>query len=344
MHRPLLGSILIHLLLFSILALIYQPINRIVDQNLIEADLLPRSQERSSIRRRRVTPVRQLKLTLPNSSTPMLTSAPVPPPTVKPQQFQPLLSLTPNSTPLTVSDIPLGTTDTTTGSITQAGEQQKAAVEIRRVRPIVRSVKRKLSLLSIRTRPASLPLMTPSDLVLAKIGRHIVTTTSKQKLDLVFIIDASQSMKNDIESVRLHLTQMTDLLAENGIDFTVGIVAFRDHQGFSIVGWDFEITAQTKSILKIKKALKKIRCRGSEKAKDALIQAANEVRFRPQAARRFILVTDEYATGEASTQQVLAVLNHKQISVDVLGQDEHFQRTLSRQCQGIWLPISNLRY
>ena len=186
--------------------------------------------------------------------------------------------------------------------------------------------------------------MTPSDLVLAKIGRHIVTTTPKQELDLVFIIDASQSMKNDIESVRLHLTQMTDLLEENGIDFTVGIVAFRDHQGFSIVGWDFEITAQTRSILKIKKALKKIRCRGSEKAKDALIQAANEVQFRPQAARRFILVTDEYATGEASTQQVLAVLNHKKISVDILGRDERFQRTLSRQCQGIWLPISNLRY
>ena len=274
----------------------------------------------------------------------MLASAPVPPPTVKTRQFQPLLSLTPNSTSLTVSDIPLGTADTTIGPITQAEKQQKAEVEIRRVRPIVRSVKRNPPQLSIRTPAADLLLMTSSDLVLAKIGRHIVATTSKQKLDLVFIIDASQSMKNDIESVRLHLTQMTDLLEENGIDFTVGIVAFRDHQGFSIVGWDFEITAQTKSILKIKKALKKIRCRGSEKAKDALIQAANEVRFRPQAARRFILVTDEYATGEASTQQVLAVLNRKKISVDVLGRDEHFQRTLTRQCQGIWLPISSLRY
>ena len=98
------------------------------------------------------------------------------------------------------------------------------------------------------------------------------------------------------------------------------------------------------TILKIKKALKKIRCRGSEKAKDALVQAANQVKFRAQACRRFILLTDEYASGHASTRQVIEILQQNQISVDILGRDDHFQRAVSQQSNGIWLPISSLRY
>ena len=122
------------------------------------------------------------------------------------------------------------------------------------------------------------------------------------------------------------------------------MVAFRNNRGFSIIGWDLEITAQTRSVRKIEKVLGRIRCRGSEKAKDALIKAAEQVKFRVDASRRFILVTDEYASGQASAQKVMEILKQKQISVDVLGRDDHFQRTISQKSNGIWLPISSLRY
>ena len=61
--------------------------------------------------------------------------------------------------------------------------------------------------------------------------------------------------KNDIESVRLHLSRMTDYFEQKGLDFIVGVVAFRNNRGFSIIGWDLEITAQTRSVRKIEKVL-----------------------------------------------------------------------------------------
>ena len=43
-------------------------------------------------------------------------------------------------------------------------------------------------------------------------------------------------------------------------------------------------------------------------------------------------------------KQAPKILKQKQISVDVLGRDDHFQRTISQKSNGIWLPISSLRY
>lgn len=245
----------------------------------------------------------------------------------------------------TVSDIPLGTNQANT-NIKISGQSSKLpepVFEIRKIQPSVPVFRRNQPYLSLEKPSSDLSLMTPADLALIKIAYHI-TRIETQKLDLVFVIDASQSMKNDIESVRLHLGRMTDHFEQKGLDFTVGVVAFRNNRGFSLIGWDFEITAQTRSVRKIEKVLGRIKCKGSEKAKDALIKAAKQVKFRSGASRRFVLVTDEYASGQASTQQVMEILKQKQISVDVLGRDDRFQQIISQQSNGIWLPISSLQY
>jgi len=245
----------------------------------------------------------------------------------------------------TVSDIPLGTNQANTNIkiSEQSSKLPEPVFEIRKIQPSVPVFRRNQPYLSLEKPSSDLSLMTPADLALIKIAYHI-TRIETQKLDLVFVIDASQSMKNDIESVRLHLGRMTDHFEQKGLDFTVGVVAFRNNRGFSIIGWDFEITAQTRSVRKIEKVLGRIKCKGSEKAKDALIKAAKQVRFRAGASRRFILLTDEYASGQSSTREVVEFLKENQINVDVLGRDDHFQRTVSEQLNGIWLPISSLRY
>ena len=185
--------------------------------------------------------------------------------------------------------------------------------------------------------------LTQPDVALIKIGHHLLKTRKGDTLDIVFVIDASKSMRNDIDAVRNHLNQMTDLLNSAELDFTVGLVAFRDGTSFSLLGWDFQVTPQTTSIQEIKKKLAAIHCRGGEKALDALVQAAAKVKFRRGAERRFILVTDEYVSGSYSPKRVLRKLKSEKISVNVIGRDEPFQKMLVQGTGGLWIPISSLR-
>jgi hypothetical protein len=185
--------------------------------------------------------------------------------------------------------------------------------------------------------------LTQPDVALVKIGHHLLKTRKSNTIDIVFVIDASKSMRNDIDAVRNHLNQMTDLLETGGLDFTVGLVAFRDGTSFSLLGWDFQITPQTTSVQEIKKKLAAIQCRGGEKALDALVQAASKVKFRKGAERRFILVTDEYVSGSYSPKKVLRKLRSKKIGINVIGRDEPFQKLLVQGSGGLWIPISSLR-
>ncbi len=180
------------------------------------------------------------------------------------------------------------------------------------------------------------------DVGLIKIGRHLLKTRKSDTLDIVFVIDASKSMRNDIDAVHNHLNQMTDLLKTANLDFTVGLVVFRDGTSFPSLGWDFQVTPQTTSIREIKRNLASIDCRGGEKALDALVQAAAKVKFRRGAERRFILVTDEYVSGSYSPKRVLNTLKSKKVSVSVIGRDEPFQKMLAQDTGGLWMPISSL--
>jgi hypothetical protein len=195
-------------------------------------------------------------------------------------------------------------------------------------------------------RSASVPDIggfTKPDLALTKIARNILLDHKGKRIDIVFIIDASQSMRNDIEAVRDRLTQMTDLLEAGGLDFTVGVVAFRDATAYSLFGWDFQVTPQTNSVQRIKEALNDISCRGGEKASNALMRAAEEVKFRKGVERRFILATDEYVTGDYSLKEVLRKMESARIRVDVIGREQPFQTVLAEHTGGLWLPISSLK-
>lgn len=250
---------------------------------------------------------------------------------------------------LTEESIPLATTSASIGD-TSLGEANRGITRGRggwSGGGLVRSsegVQTRVSLgLENQTTLSDVSELTQPDVALIKIGHHLLKTRKSNTLDIVFVIDASKSMRNDIDAVRKHLNQMTDLLDSAELDFTVGLVAFRDGTSFSLLGWDFQVTPQTTSIQEIKKKLAAIHCRGGEKALDALVQAAAKVEFRKGAERRFILVTDEYVSGSYSPKRVLRKLKSEKISVNVIGRDEPFQKLLVQGTGGLWIPISSLR-
>lgn len=178
--------------------------------------------------------------------------------------------------------------------------------------------------------------------LLERIGNHIVSHRNSDIVDIVFIIDGSGSMKDNINAVRNHLNRMTQVFHNAGIDFTLGIVIFRDSATYNMLGWDFEVIPQTKSVREIKKALSKVKCRGGEKALDALIRAADEVDLRQNSETHFILVTDEYVSGSYTAADVLTKMISSKIKVDVIGLEEPFHGFITRRTGGIWLPISSL--
>ena len=189
---------------------------------------------------------------------------------------------------------------------------------------------------------SDLKALTLPDLALTKIGKHIVANRSTDLVDVVFVVDGSGSMKNDVDAVREHLNKMTDLFDRAGIDFTIGVVAFRSGTGYGLLGLDFEVIPQTRSISQIKKVLAQLRFRGDEKGLDALIRAADEVVFRHGAEVHFIFVTDEYVSGAYSSIDVMMKMKTAKIKVDVIGRDEPFQKFIAKSTGGLWLPISSL--
>ena len=193
------------------------------------------------------------------------------------------------------------------------------------------------------TQPASdIGGLTLPDLALNKIAKHIVANSGTNLVDIVFIIDGSGSMKNDVDAVREHLNSMTDQFDKAGIDFTIGIVAFRAGTGYSLLGLDFEVIPQTRSTSKIKKVLSQLKFRGDENGLDALIRAADEVTRRNDAETHFIFVTDEYVSGAYSSIDVMMKMKTARIKVDVIGRDEPFQKFIAKTTGGLWLPISSL--
>lgn len=180
------------------------------------------------------------------------------------------------------------------------------------------------------------------DMTLARIGQHILATRTTDVVDVVFLIDASGSMKDNINAVRNYLNRMTELFDDAELDFTLGIVIFRDSTTYSMLGWDFEVLPQTRSVSLIKRSLAQVKCRGGEKAMDALIRAADEVKFRRDADVHFILVTDEYVSGAYSSIDVMMKMKTSKIKVDVIGRDEPFQKFIAKSTGGLWLPISSL--
>ena len=189
---------------------------------------------------------------------------------------------------------------------------------------------------------SDLKALTLPDLALTKVGKHIVANRSTDLVDVVFVVDGSGSMKNDVDAVREHLNTMTDLFDSAGIDFTIGVVAFRSGTGYGLLGLDFEVIPQTRSISQIKKVLAQLRFRGDEKGLDALIRAADEVVFRHGAEIHFIFVTDEYVSGAYSSIDVMMKMKTAKIKVDVIGRDEPFQKFIAKSTGGLWLPISSL--
>jgi hypothetical protein len=179
---------------------------------------------------------------------------------------------------------------------------------------------------------------TPSGRRRAQIGRslrEIAEAVAKgdgpRAVDVVFLLDLSGSMDNNIRAVADNLVGTMDYLRRRGYDVTFGVVKFKVST--------IRVFPQTRDAERLRRLLDNFQVGGDERALDAITKAVRKVRFRENVERRLILVTDEPLKGTGTFNDILALVRAEKIVVDVIGLNDLEHRQLAAQTGGTWHPI-----
>ena len=167
------------------------------------------------------------------------------------------------------------------------------------------------------------------------IAESIADGETDEAVDLVFLLDISGSMIDNIRAVGRQLNRMVTVFEEKGVDFTLGIVIFRYLESDTI------IHPQTRDSEKFKRLLTThvVAGMGDERAHNAIIKAIRRVSFREGVNRRFVVVTDEPTKGSYTLSEVLKQCFQNSITVDVIGINHTTHRALTTKTGGLWFPI-----
>ena len=167
------------------------------------------------------------------------------------------------------------------------------------------------------------------------IAESIADSDTETAVDLVFLLDISGSMIDNIRAVGRQLNQMVSVFEEKGVNFTLGIVIFRYLESDTI------IHPQTRDSEKFRRLLTThvVAAAGDERAHNAIVKAIRRVEFREGANRRFVLVTDEASKGSYTLSEVLKQCFQNNITIDVIGRNHTTHRALTTKTGGLWFPI-----
>lgn len=103
--------------------------------------------------------------------------------------------------------------------------------------------------------------------------------------DVVFVIDCSGSMSDDIAAVRNNVQEFCESLQSNGYDFRLGLVVFSDNVHV--------LSDMTNDINTIRDRLASVNLYGGRENSLGGIWAATELSLRPGSRRSIIWITDE---------------------------------------------------
>ena len=170
--------------------------------------------------------------------------------------------------------------------------------------------------------------------VMKNLAQEIVATSEGGPIDVVFVIDASGSMGDNIRAVIEHLKEMVDIYKASKIDYALGVTEFWASKDENKI----KVTQLTRSFTEYKRTLQQITTHHDENALDAVVQTVKELRFRPTSKKHFILVTDEPLTSREGlgVTDAIAYCREFGVYVNVLGLplDEHHM--LAAETGGKW--------
>lgn len=178
---------------------------------------------------------------------------------------------------------------------------------------------------------------------LENIANHIIATRELDKVNVVFVLDTSASMRDNIQEVAANLYSLTDAFDLVNLEYHLGMSEFSVRQ----TGQNLEIRTLLPDVGMLRRRMQKATLSGNEHALDALIDTLQRIDFHADADKFIILVTDEAAStafkGEDSytkmREKAIKEYQLQEIRVNVFGHPEPFQQQIAEQTGGIWQRI-----
>ena len=178
---------------------------------------------------------------------------------------------------------------------------------------------------------------------LKRIADHVISTRVTDKVNVVFVIDTSASMRDNIQQVANHLNIMTDEFDTINLEYHLGMSEFSVRHA----GQRIKTNSLRPDVGLIRRNMQRARLSGDEHALDALVDTLNFVEFHPDADKHLVLVTDEPATtimaldnGAAEMRaRIIRDCVSQEIHANVLGFIEPFQKQLAEETGGLWQEI-----
>ncbi|MCZ6680214.1 MAG: VWA domain-containing protein [Candidatus Poribacteria bacterium] len=177
------------------------------------------------------------------------------------------------------------------------------------------------------------------DVVMTNLAEQIVERSEGGPIDVVFVIDASGSMGDNIRAVAKHLIEMIEVYKSAKIDYALGLTEFWAHT--RPPSNKIRVLQLTTDMREYQRAIQRITPRRDEHALDAIDQTIREMRFRPTSKKHLIVVTDELFTSikQITPEQVIALCREFGIYVNVLGLNNDEHRRLAKETGGVWHAI-----
>ncbi|MCG9129020.1 VWA domain-containing protein [Candidatus Poribacteria bacterium] len=177
---------------------------------------------------------------------------------------------------------------------------------------------------------------------LKKIADHIIGTRTVDKVNIVFVLDTSASMRDNIQQVAKNLYSMTDEFDLINLEYHIGMTEFSVRRD----GQEINTRSLVPDVGILKRRMEKTELSGDENALDALMETLTFIDFHPDADKFLILVTDEPATSiqkneplDSIREKVIDQCKLQDIRVNILGFPEPFQEKLSQFTGGLWQEI-----
>ena len=172
--------------------------------------------------------------------------------------------------------------------------------------------------------------------VMQNLASEILETSKGKPIDVVFVIDASGSMGDNINAVAFHLTEMIDVYKSSGVDYALGLTKFAGRKGDVI-----EVGQLTQELSEYQRDLYSIVPRGDENALDAIERTVKEMQFRATSKKHLILVTDEPLTSlnKLTVQDSITLCREFGIYVNVLSLPGEEHKLLASETNGKWHAI-----
>lgn len=173
--------------------------------------------------------------------------------------------------------------------------------------------------------------------VIAELTDNIIASSGGLPIDVVFVVDASASMQDNIRLVAEHLGQMVDAYKAAEIDYQLGLTYFNVDQSQN----NIHVFQLTRDLSTYKDALYAIPTTGDENALDAIHQTVRQMRFRTNTIKHLILVTDESFTSLQghSVDTIIQLCQRNELYVNVIGLRIPNHRRIAAETDGSWHAV-----